>query len=82
MGMKLHVGNLQSSITEDDLVITFGRFGAVASVIVFRDADTGISRGFGSVEMATDEAATNAISSLNLTQQDGLTMIVGRARAG
>lgn len=80
--MKLHVGNLPSSMTEDDLELTFGRFGTVESAMVFRDANTGKSRGFGAVEMATEEQGRIAISRLNLTQQDGLTMIVGKSRTG
>lgn len=80
MGKTLHVGNLSSSTTDDELLLMFARFGDVESAIVTRDAQTGRSKGFGIVEMASVTAAATAISRLNFTQNDGLIMGVSLIR--
>jgi len=74
MGKKLHVGNIPSYSTEEDLSTLFSRFGLVEFVKVIRDKHTGLSKGFALVEMSTDTEAKTAISRLNFTQYDGLIM--------
>ena len=80
MGKKLHVGNLSSSATDEDLLVMFGQCGVVESAKVSRDAQTGLSRGFGLVEMSSDVEADVAINKLNFTPNDGLIMSVSEAR--
>ena len=65
MGKNLYVGNLNYNTTEDTLRTLFSEFGEVDSVRVITDRYTGRSRGFGFVEMATEEEAEKAISELN-----------------
>jgi hypothetical protein len=80
MDTTLHVGNLPASATESDLTSRFEQFGTVESASISRDSNTGMSKGFGQVRMASAIEAPTAIAQLNLTQQDGLTMIVSKAR--
>ena len=80
MSTKLHVGNIASTVAEDDLKATFGKFGAVESVEIARDRDTGRSRGFAIVSMTRDEDASNAIGRLNFTQYEGRTIGVSRSQ--
>jgi RNA recognition motif-containing protein len=82
MGTILHVGNLPTSTTEADLTSRFERFGTVESAQINRDSDTGASKGFARVRMASAIEAATAIAQLNLTQQDGLTMTVSKSRMG
>lgn len=65
MEVKLYVGNLSYSTTEDDLRTLFAKAGGVASVAVIKDRDTGNSKGFGFVEMNTQVEAEKAITMLN-----------------
>jgi RNA recognition motif-containing protein len=65
MGRKLYVGNLPYETNEDDLQNLFAQAGAVESVNVMRDRETGRARGFAFVEMVSDEDAQNAITQLN-----------------
>jgi cold-inducible RNA-binding protein len=65
MAQKLYVGNLSYSTTEGKLRTLFGEFGEVVSVNVITDRETGRPKGFAFVEMASDEAAQQAISELN-----------------
>ena len=65
MEVKLYVGNLWHTTTEDDLKFLFARAGQVASVALIKDRDTGISKGFAFVEMTTQTEAEKAISLLN-----------------
>lgn len=83
MSTKLYVGNLTFQTTSADLEKLFGQHGEVTKAQVISDRDTGRSRGFGFVEMATSEAATAAISSLNGRDLDGrqLTVNVAKDRA-
>lgn len=67
MAKKLYVGNLSYNITEDGIRDIFAPLGEVLSVKIITDAATGRSKGFGFVEMANDEDADKAISSLNGT---------------
>ena len=80
MGNKLYVGNLSFRVTSDDLQEYFGTAGAVESANVVMDRETGRSRGFGFVEMATDDDATNAIAQFNGQEYDGRNMVVNEAR--
>jgi cold-inducible RNA-binding protein len=80
MNRKLYVGNLPFDTTETDLETLFASAGAVASVNVIKDRDTGRARGFAFVEMATDADALNAISTLNATPFGGRNLSVNEAR--
>lgn len=80
MGKKLYVGNLPYSLTDESLSTLFAECGTVESVKIITDRDTGRSKGFGFVEMATDEEAQAAIDRLNGTEQDGRPLTVNEAR--
>ena len=80
MSTKLHVGNIPSTVMEDDLQATFAKFGPVDTVEIARDSDTGLSRGFAIVAMARDQDAVTAIGRLNFTQYAGRTIGVSRSR--
>jgi RNA recognition motif-containing protein len=80
MGKKLYVGNLPYSISDSDLQQLFGQHGSVVSAQVIMDRDTGRSKGFGFVEMASDAEAQAAIDALNGQQHDGRALTVNEAR--
>jgi RNA recognition motif-containing protein len=80
MGSKLYVGSLPYSTTEQELSELFGQHGSVQSAKVITDRFTGQSRGFGFVEMATDEEAQKAIAALNGAELGGRTLVVNEAR--
>ena len=80
MNRKLYVGNLPYTTNEDDLQGLFGEVGAVESVNVMRDRETGRARGFAFVEMASDDDAQNAITKLNDQQFGGRRLTVNEAR--
>jgi RNA recognition motif-containing protein len=80
VGKKLYVGNLPFAATESSLSELFAQAGAVESVRVITDRDSGRSKGFGFVEMASDEDAQNAISSFNGTDVGGRQIVVNEAR--
>jgi RNA recognition motif-containing protein len=80
MGSKIYVGGLPYSATESQLNDLFAAHGAVESARVITDKFTGQSRGFGFVEMATDEEAKAAITALHGTQMDGRTLTVNEAK--
>ena len=65
MNKKLYVGNLPYSVTDVELRELFAQAGAVTDAAVIMDRETGRSKGFGFVEMSTDEEATKAIAQLN-----------------
>ena len=65
MGKKLYVGNLPYSVRDGDLEQAFGQFGSVTSAKVMMERDTGRSKGFGFVEMGSDEEAQSAINGMN-----------------
>src|ERR1051325_11277169 len=80
MGRKLYVGNLSYGTSNSDLETLFGAHGTVQSAQIISDRETGRSKGFGFVEMGTDEEAQNAINALNGKQHDGRTLTVNEAR--
>lgn len=80
MGMKLYVGNLSYETTNASLEELFAPFGAVRSAQVIQDRDTGRSKGFGFVEMADDNAARSAITSLNEKEFNGRPLTVNEAK--
>ena len=80
MNRKLYVGNLPYTTNEDDLQGLFGEVGAVESVNVMRDRETGRARGFAFVEMATEADAQNAIEKLHDRPFGGRNLTVNEAR--
>ena len=80
MGRKLYVGNLPYETGETELQELFGQFGSVETVRIMRDMATGRARGFGFVEMTTDEEAQTAIVKLNEYQLGGRALTVNEAR--
>lgn len=80
MGRKLYVGNLPYSVRESDLEDLFSEHGTVQSAQVITDRDTGRSKGFGFVEMGSDQEAQDAISALNGKEVDGRNLTVNEAR--
>ena len=80
MGKKLYVGNLTYSMTDGDLQTMFASHGTVQSAQVIMDRDTGRSKGFGFVEMGSDQEAQAAIAALNGKEMDGRTLTVNEAR--
>ncbi len=80
MGRKLYVGNLPYEIGETELQELFGQCGSVDTVRIMRDMATGRARGFGFVEMTTDEEAQTAIAKLNAHQLGGRALTVNEAR--
>ena len=80
MGTKLYVGNLSYQTQESDLREQFANFGEVVSANVITDRDTGRSRGFGFVEMATEEEARAAESGMNGQELDGRQLKVNESR--
>jgi len=80
MGRKLYVGNLPYQTGETELTELFSRAGTVESARIMRDMATGRARGFGFVEMASDEEAQRAISELNEFKMEGRPLVVNEAR--
>lgn len=80
MGKKLYVGNLPFSTTEANLHEIFSQVGSVESAKIIMDRDSGRSKGFAFVEMASDTDATNAISRFNGAEFEGRAMTVAEAR--
>lgn len=80
MGKKLYVGNLPFSATDDALQQVFAQAGTVESAKVITDRDTGRSKGFGFVEMSTDQEAADAISKFNGADYEGRAITVSEAR--
>ncbi|MGH7242562.1 MAG: RNA recognition motif domain-containing protein [Phycisphaerales bacterium] len=78
--MRIYVGNLPFSCTEDELRTHFGTFGAVTSAAIVIDRETGRPRGFGFVEMANDEEARKAIAASNGQQFGGRPLVVNEAK--
>ena len=71
MSKKIYVGNLPYSVTDSTLESNFAEFGSVSSAKVMMDRETGRSKGFGFVEMASAEVAQAAITGLNGMSVDG-----------
>ncbi|HTH38975.1 MAG TPA: RNA-binding protein [Pyrinomonadaceae bacterium] len=80
MSNKLYVGNLSFRVTSEDLHEYFAAAGAVESANVVFDRETGRSRGFGFVEMSSEDDANNAIAQFNGQEYDGRNMVVNEAR--
>ncbi len=80
MAKKLYVGSLSYDTTEDTLKATFAAAGTVTSATIIIDKMSGRSKGFGFVEMSTDEEAAKAIEMFNGKELDGRTLVVNEAR--
>jgi len=80
MGKKLYVGNLPFSATQDSLKEAFLQFGTVDSVTIIMDNETGQSKGFGFLEMGTQQEATSAIAKMNGCDMDGRALKVSEAK--
>jgi len=80
MGKKLYVGNLSYTVDSSELEQLFAQHGQVVSAQIINDRDTGRSKGFGFVEMATDQEATTAVAALNGQQHNGRALTVNEAR--
>jgi RNA recognition motif-containing protein len=80
MGKKLYVGNLTYGVTDSALEQMFAAHGTVQSAQVIMDRDTGRSKGFGFVEMGSDQEAQAAIAALNGQQVDGRNLTVNEAK--
>jgi len=80
MNKKLYVGNLVYETSDEDLKTLFASVGNVVSSIIIRFRDTGRSKGFGFVEMETEEAAQKAIDTLNGQDYRARKLVVSQAR--
>lgn len=80
MAFKLFVGGLPFSTTQEELEAAFAEFGTVESAVVITDHETGRSKGFGFVEMATPEEGQAAVNGLNGKEIGGRTVTVNEAR--
>ena len=80
MGKKIYVGNLPYSSNDQSLETLFSKFGTVESAKVILDRDSGRSKGFGFIEMSTDEEAQAAIEQLNEKEVDGRNIKVNEAK--
>ena len=79
MAKKLYVGNLSYNTTEDGLRNLFSGFGSVASAKIITDRDNGNSKGFGFIEMSSDDEANAAIAGTNGREFDGRQLRVNEA---
>ena len=80
MGSKLYVGNLSYNVDNSVLEQLFSAHGTVQSAEIIQDRDTGRSKGFGFVQMGSDEEAQAAITALNGQQSDGRALTVNEAK--
>jgi cold-inducible RNA-binding protein len=80
MGKKLYVGNLGYDVNDADLSQLFGQHGTVESASVIMDKATGRSKGFGFVEMSSDQEAQAAITALNGRDHSGRALTVNEAK--
>ena len=80
MGKKLYVGNLTYGVTDSTLATMFEPHGTVQSAQVIMDRDTGRSKGFGFVEMGSDQQAQAAIGAMNGKEVDGRSLTVNEAK--
>ena len=78
--MNIYVGNLSFDTTENELERAFATYGAVTTARIATDRDTGRARGFGFVEMASNEEAQAAIRALNGSELQGRTLTVNEAK--
>jgi RNA recognition motif-containing protein len=80
MGKRLYVGNLPFSATDESLMQLFQQAGQVESARIITDRDTGRNKGFGFVEMSTDQEAADAITKYNGADFEGRSITVNEAR--
>ena len=80
MGRKLYVGNLAYGVSSSDLQTMFEPYGTVQSAQVIMDRDTGRSKGFGFVEMGSDQEAQAAIAAMSGKEVDGRNLTVNEAK--
>lgn len=80
MGRKLYIGNLSYTTTDETLAQAFSQFGTVESAKIIMDRETGRSKGFGFVEMSSDDEAQQAISGMDGQNFDGRNLKVSEAR--
>ena len=80
MGAKLYVGNLSYNITDERLQQHFAQYGSVVSARIITDKFSGRSKGFGFVEMSSEQEAEKATSALNGTDFEGRNIVVSEAR--
>src|SRR5450432_2268625 len=80
MGSKLYVGNLSYNLTSSDLEQLFATHGTVQSAEIIADRETGRSKGFGFVQMGSDDEAASAISALHGKEHDGRALTVNEAK--
>ncbi len=80
MGSKLYVGNLSYNVTSSDLEQLCSQHGTVNSAEVIQDRDTGRSKGFGFVQMGSDDEAQAVIAALNGQEHDGRALTVNEAK--
>jgi RNA recognition motif-containing protein len=80
MSMKLYVGGLAYSVTEEELKDFFAEHGSVTSVAIIKDRETNQSKGFGFIEMSDIKEAQEAIKNLNGKELSGRNLIVNQAR--
>lgn len=78
--MSIYVGNLNYQVTKDDLSTVFAEYGTVQRVYLPTDRETGRMRGFGFVEMSTDDEESAAISALDQAEWMGREMKVNKAK--
>ena len=78
--MNIYIGNLNYRVKESDLQQIMEEYGAVTSIKIIKDRESGRSKGFGFVEMENDAQATQAIEELNGSEFEGRTMIVKETR--
>ncbi len=78
--MNIYVGNLAWGMTDDDLKSSFEEFGEVTSAVIIKDKFTGRSRGFGFVEMTSEEAGEKAVAALNGKDLKGREVKVNKAK--
>ena len=80
MNRNLYVGNLSANVTVDDLKHNFSEVGGVLSTVIIKDKFTNTSKGFGFVEMDSEEGAREAIKRFNGGELDGVNITVNEAR--
>ena len=80
MAKKLYVGNLERTVTEEELETLFGEHGEILSVVIIKDRASGESRGFGFVEFDSQQDAENAKNALNGQEMNGRALKVDDAR--
>lgn len=77
---KLYVGNLPYSVTDNELAAIFTEFGPVVTSVIIREGDSGRSKGFGFIELESEEKAAAAVVALNETEVGGRTIVVNPAK--